>query len=81
MLRIQRNVTISYPRLVRVIARYGSHSSLSEGPVGIYKSYLDRNILRPDKRQHQAVVKLQDLYDRVKDYKPKELNQGNIYIQ
>jgi len=73
MLHIQRmflRISSLQHRVVR------SHSSLSEGPFGIYKSYLDRNILKPDKRQHQAVVKLQDLYNRVKDYDYRESNKG-----
>ncbi|KAK3730828.1 hypothetical protein QZH41_009945, partial [Actinostola sp. cb2023] len=48
-----------------------------DGPLGVYNSYLERRILKTDECQQQAVIKLQDLYDRVKHYEPKNIKKAN----
>lgn len=41
-----------------------------EGPLRLYNSYLQKQVLKPDQCQLQIVRKLQGLYERLKDYDP-----------
>ena len=43
-----------------------------EGPLRLYQSYLEKQLLKPDDSQSKVVYQLQGLYERVKDYDPKQ---------
>lgn len=51
------------------LPRYQS-TITTQGPLSLYNSYLEKKVLKPDACQLRAVSKLQDLYERVKDYNP-----------
>lgn len=52
---------------------YSSHEAVSyEGPLGQYNTYLQKQVLKPDECQKQIVHKLQNLYERLKDYDPQQ---------
>lgn len=46
-------------------------ASSDEGPLRLYNSYLERQVLKPDDCQLQVVYQLQGLYERLKDYDPR----------
>ena len=43
-----------------------------EGPLRLYKSYLEKQLLKPDDSQSKVVYQLQGLYERLKDYDPQQ---------
>lgn len=43
-----------------------------EGPLLLYKSYLEKQLLKPDESQSKVVYQLQGLYERLKDYDPQQ---------
>ena len=43
-----------------------------EGPLHLYKSYLEKQLLKPDDSQSKVVYQLQGLYERLKDYDPQQ---------
>jgi len=43
-----------------------------EGPLRLYKSYLETQLLKPDDSQSKVVYQLQGLYERLKDYDPQQ---------
>ena len=47
-------------------------ASSDEGPLRLYNSYLERQVLKPDNCQLQVVYQLQGLYERLKDYDPRQ---------
>ena len=47
-------------------------ASSDEGPLRLYNSYLERQVLKPDDCQLQVVYQLQGLYERLKDYDPRQ---------
>lgn len=55
-------------------------ASSHEGPLRLYNSYLERQVLKPDDCQLQVVYQLQGLYERLKDYDPR-LQQTNSQPQ
>jgi len=38
----------------------------------LYKSYLEKQLLKPDESQSKVVYQLQGLYERLKDYDPQQ---------
>lgn len=42
------------------------------GPLRLYKSYLEKQLLKPDDSQFKVVYQLQGLYERLKDYDPQQ---------
>ena len=56
-----------------------------EGPLRLYKSYLEKQLLKPDDSQSKVVYQLQALYERLKDYDPKkkssELHTDLVYVK
>lgn len=58
---------------------YFSYEAVSyEGPLREYNSYLQKQVLKPDECQQQIVHKLQNLYERLKDYDPQQ-RTGKYY--
>lgn len=53
-------------------ACYSNVASSSEGPLRLYNSYLQRQVLKPDDCQLRVVYQLQGLYERLKDYDPRQ---------
>lgn len=52
---------------------YSSYEAVShEGPLRKYNTYLQKQVLKPDECQKQTVHKLQNLYERLKDYDPQQ---------
>lgn len=52
---------------------YSSYEAVShEGPLRKYNTYLQKQVLKPDECQKQIVHKLQNLYERLKDYDPQQ---------
>ena len=51
-----------------------------EGPLRLYKSYLERQLLKPDDSQLKVVCQLQCLYERLKDYNPQQIS-SKLHIE
>ncbi|KAJ7387369.1 hypothetical protein OS493_004363 [Desmophyllum pertusum] len=51
-------------------ARYSNGIRSDEGPLRLYKSYLEKQVLKPDDSQLKVVCQLQSLFERLKDYDP-----------
>ena len=52
-------------------ACYSDGISSQEGPLRLYNSYLQKQVLKPDDCQLQVVYKLQGVYERLKNYDPR----------
>ena len=55
-------------------AYYSNGIRSNEGPVQLYKSFLEKQVLKPDDSQVKVVNQLQSLYERLKDYDPKKIS-------
>ena len=59
-------------------ACYSNGISSHEGPLRLYDSYLQKEVLKPDDCQLQVVYKLQGVYERLKNYDPR-LQSSKFY--
>lgn len=50
-----------------------------EGPLRLYKSYLERQVLKPDDSQLKVVYQLQGLYERLKGYDPQQISSKLLF--
>lgn len=55
-------------------ACYSNGIRSNEGPLRLYKSYLEKQVLKPDDSQLKVVYQLQGLYERLKDYDPQQIS-------
>lgn len=58
---------------------YSSATSCDEGPLRLYNSYLQKQVVKPDDCQLKVVYQLQRLYERLKDYDPRLQSSKFIY--
>lgn len=50
----------------------------NEGPLQLYKSHLERKVLKPDDSQLKVVCNLQSLFERLKDYDSQKQSSKSI---
>ena len=59
-------------------ACYSDGMKFNEGPLQLYKSYLERKVLKPDNSQLKVVCNLQSLFERLKDYDSQKQSSKSI---
>lgn len=59
-------------------ACYSDGMKFNEGPLQLYKSHLERKVLKPDDSQLKVVCNLQSLFERLKDYDSQKQSSNQL---